>query len=434
MNGGSTGRLPIGRRFPTCPTEQRELSANSFQQSAENRFCGDRAGEPNKVADASGSVSVLSQSSRAAKILWSSSTWQTTKCDRLPHPDERGSALIIVFVFAAMIAIMLYRELPVAAFEAQRQREQVLIDRGNEYAHAVKLYVRKVGGNYPASMDQLENTNRMRFLRHRFKDPITGKDDWRLLHAGPGGMLLDSKVNPVSNAQNAGGNNSSSSFNGSTSNPNSTTPEAVVPSVPQRPPAIAANSGGEAAGPASTDPMAPFLPASQTGTTAPPTPQANSPDAHNAQPGAPPVAAAPPSNAGPNSASPMESVRSLLNNPNPSGSTQQSSAPPQSTMGRIATGGIAGVASKAGGHSIKTVNDQTDYSLWEFYYDPSKDTMRGLPGGAMPGAVTPGGGRQPGQAPGFGPTPGGQPTTFGGPPPMSNSPSPTPLTTATSPR
>jgi hypothetical protein len=42
--------------------------------------------------------------------------------------------------------------------------------------------------------------------------------------------------------------------------------------------------------------------------------------------------------------------------------------------------GIAGVASIAKGHSIKTVNDQEDYSLWEFYYDPSKDQMRAAAG------------------------------------------------------
>ena len=38
---------------------------------------------------------------------------------------QNGSALLIVFVFAAMIAIMLYKEMPVVAFEAQRQKEQL---------------------------------------------------------------------------------------------------------------------------------------------------------------------------------------------------------------------------------------------------------------------------------------------------------------------
>lgn len=45
------------------------------------------------------------------------------------------------------------------------------------------------------------------------------------------------------------------------------------------------------------------------------------------------------------------------------------------------SGGLAGVASKARGESIKVVNDQVDYSLWEFYYDPTKDMKQALPGG-----------------------------------------------------
>jgi len=107
--------------------------------------------------------------------------------------NEKGSALLIVFVFAAAIAIMLYKEMPVATFEAQRQKEQLLIDRGNEYKRAVKLYVRKFQ-TFPPSIEALENTNRMRFLRNRYVDPYTGKAEWRLLHAGPGGIIIDSKI------------------------------------------------------------------------------------------------------------------------------------------------------------------------------------------------------------------------------------------------
>ena len=135
---------------------------------------------------------------------------------------ERGSALLIVFLFAAIVAIMLYTEMPVAVFEARRQKEQLLVGRGEEYAHAVKLYVRN-SGRYPASIDQLETTNRIRFLRHRFKDPFTGKDDWRLLHADPNGALVDSKVknkNPLGVQGTKGGANSGSGSNsgfGSTS-------------------------------------------------------------------------------------------------------------------------------------------------------------------------------------------------------------------------
>lgn len=105
--------------------------------------------------------------------------------------SESGFALLIVFVMAAAIAVMLYQEMPRVGFEGQRAKEELLIDRGLQYKQAIKLFARTLG-RYPATIEQLENTNNIRFLRHRFKDPMTGKDDWRIIHAGPGGMLIDS--------------------------------------------------------------------------------------------------------------------------------------------------------------------------------------------------------------------------------------------------
>ncbi len=95
---------------------------------------------------------------------------------------------------AAIVSVMLYLELPRVAFEAQRGREELLIQRGEQYARAIKLYMRKFPGKYPASIEQLENTNNIRFLRRRYKDPMTGSDEWRIIHAGPGGILTDSLV------------------------------------------------------------------------------------------------------------------------------------------------------------------------------------------------------------------------------------------------
>jgi type II secretory pathway pseudopilin PulG len=106
---------------------------------------------------------------------------------------EDGFALLLVFAMAAAVAILLYTEMPRVAFEAQRTREQMLIDRGEQYQRAIQLYVRKMQ-RYPARIEDLENTNSIRFLRRRYPDPMTGKDDWRLVHVGPGGVLLDSKV------------------------------------------------------------------------------------------------------------------------------------------------------------------------------------------------------------------------------------------------
>jgi hypothetical protein len=312
---------------------------------------------------------------------------------RAPH--ERGSALLIVFVFAAMVAILLYQEMPVAAFEAKRQKEQLLIDRGNEYAHAVKLFVRKTG-TYPASLDALENTNNMRFLRHRFVDPFTGKDDWRLLHAGPGGMLIDSKVNPLnansnpnSNANRSSGKNgsqtnssfSNSSFsntgtgfsNTSTSSASNAEPT-LVKSVPQRPPAIPANGAPSAqSANADQDPTASLLTLGQAEELTDSSPAAVGGQAATQTNGQPRAAA------GQTGTAPSESdmMRNLASNPNPQTPRGNTAA---SRSGRTIGGGIAGVASNAKGESIKSINDQTDYSLWEFYYDPSKDLAPGMNG------------------------------------------------------
>jgi type II secretory pathway pseudopilin PulG len=100
--------------------------------------------------------------------------------------------MLLVFLMAAMIAIALYNELPRVAFEAQRSKEQLLIERGEQYKRAIQLFVRKVN-RYPATIEELESLNNTRFLRKRYLDPMTGKEKWRLIHVN-GGVLTDSII------------------------------------------------------------------------------------------------------------------------------------------------------------------------------------------------------------------------------------------------
>jgi hypothetical protein len=114
---------------------------------------------------------------------------------RVPRSSgESGFALLLVFVMAAVIAITLFMEVPRVAFESQRTREQMTIDRGLQYQRAIQLFYRKYR-LYPQTLDDLETTRNIRFLRRRYKDPLTGKD-FRLLHVGPAGQLTDSLVQP----------------------------------------------------------------------------------------------------------------------------------------------------------------------------------------------------------------------------------------------
>lgn len=101
--------------------------------------------------------------------------------------------MLLVFAMAAAVAIMLYRELPRLVFEAQRIKEQDLISRGMEYRRAIQLYVRK-NKRYPQSLDDLERGTGIRYLRRRYKDPMTGKSEWRLIHIDNAGVFTDSLV------------------------------------------------------------------------------------------------------------------------------------------------------------------------------------------------------------------------------------------------
>jgi hypothetical protein len=111
--------------------------------------------------------------------------------------NDSGFALLLVFLMAAMLALSLYMEIPRVAFETQRQKEELLVERGEQYRRAIKLFVSPKGiGHWPAKIEDLENTNNRRFLRHKFVDPFTGKADWRLVHV-MNGVLTDSVVNKL---------------------------------------------------------------------------------------------------------------------------------------------------------------------------------------------------------------------------------------------
>ncbi|MGA8159171.1 MAG: hypothetical protein WCB76_00075, partial [Acidobacteriaceae bacterium] len=72
---------------------------------------------------------------------------------------------------------------PKMARSIQRDKELETIHRGEQYRRAIQLYYRKFG-NYPTSIDQLVETNQIRFLRKKYADPLTGKDDWKPVYFG----------------------------------------------------------------------------------------------------------------------------------------------------------------------------------------------------------------------------------------------------------
>jgi type II secretory pathway pseudopilin PulG len=97
--------------------------------------------------------------------------------------SEAGYILVAVLFLVALILITLAVAAPRIAQSIQRDRELELVHRGEQYKRAVKLYYKKFQA-YPSSIDQLVNTNNIKFLRKRYTDPMTGKDDWKIIHQG----------------------------------------------------------------------------------------------------------------------------------------------------------------------------------------------------------------------------------------------------------
>jgi type II secretory pathway pseudopilin PulG len=96
--------------------------------------------------------------------------------------SEQGYVLLTLMLMVTIMVIMAAAIAPEITFQVRRDREEELIHRGVQYSRAIRRYVKKFG-RYPTRIEDLENTNNVRFLRRRYKDPITGKD-FKLLHVG----------------------------------------------------------------------------------------------------------------------------------------------------------------------------------------------------------------------------------------------------------
>ena len=67
--------------------------------------------------------------------------------------------MLLVFLMAAVIAIMLYNQLPRAAFEAQRAKEEMLQERGEQYIRGDSALCRQMAELSTENLDALEKTN-----------------------------------------------------------------------------------------------------------------------------------------------------------------------------------------------------------------------------------------------------------------------------------
>jgi len=96
---------------------------------------------------------------------------------------EDGYILLGAIILLALFVIALAVAAPRVAKEIQRDRDLETMHRGKQYIRAIQLYYKRFHA-YPPNIDALVKTNEIRFLRKRYIDPSTGKDDWKPIFFG----------------------------------------------------------------------------------------------------------------------------------------------------------------------------------------------------------------------------------------------------------
>ena len=86
--------------------------------------------------------------------------------------------LIALTFMLALIVLSLAVAVPKVREEIQRDQEIEAMHRGQQYVRAIQLYYRKFR-TFPPNIEALQQTSGIRFLRQRYSDPLTGKDDWQ---------------------------------------------------------------------------------------------------------------------------------------------------------------------------------------------------------------------------------------------------------------
>ncbi len=94
---------------------------------------------------------------------------------------QRGYAMAALLMSVAVMAIVMSAILPVWRQQSQREKEAELAFRGEQYARAIYLFNTKNGGQNPPSIDALVQG---RYLRKKYKDPMTEDGEFQPLAAG----------------------------------------------------------------------------------------------------------------------------------------------------------------------------------------------------------------------------------------------------------
>ncbi|MGA9069021.1 MAG: hypothetical protein WB424_02125 [Terracidiphilus sp.] len=158
---------------------------------------------------------------------------------RSSKPSEEGYMLVAVIFLVALLTISLSVALPKISKQIQRDRELETMNRGKQYIRGIKMYY-KTFHAYPPNVDALiKPTNNIRFLRKKYADPTTGKEDWKPVRFGqnkaPTAMGLFGQPLTGSSIAGTGPGAPGNGFNPSSNSTSNSTPPPTDPNAPVDP-------------------------------------------------------------------------------------------------------------------------------------------------------------------------------------------------------
>jgi type II secretory pathway pseudopilin PulG len=242
-------------------------------------------------------------------------------------PREQGYIMLTLLLVVSLMAIFALAVITPIQFQMQRDQETEMIHRGVQYTRAIRGYYKKFG-RYPTKLEDLDDTNNLRYLRKHYKDPLNKNKDFKLLHFGDPGLALTGSIGngavagatPVSSLNGPNGSGLGSSASGGPTFGSS------------------ASSGVNSQGV--------FSQSSGLGNS-------------NSQTG---------SGQGTNAASGSDATQ------DPSQAKGTGQGDDSSTGQQVIAGGpIVGVASIVKKNTIREFNKKKKYNEWQFIYDPTAD-------------------------------------------------------------
>ncbi len=91
---------------------------------------------------------------------------------------QKGYTLLILIFAVSILSIGLLVAVPVWQTQIQREKEEELIFRGNQYVEAVRLFQLKKPGSFPSTLDELIEE---KCLRRLYRDPMTSHGEWNII-------------------------------------------------------------------------------------------------------------------------------------------------------------------------------------------------------------------------------------------------------------